>query len=218
MQARVLNEVLFHGGGDGAHIADVLHHGGQRDGHHHGDGRSKQGSVHITGQAEHGVRPGKGQADPGSFGYGGKVHLAAQRAYQIGTHNAQQNRDDLQHALAPDVEHHHNQHRQHGNPPVVGTVVHGAVGQGDTNADDNGAGYHRREVAHDLPGAKEAEQLGNDHIQQPGASHAHAGVGNPVRARAAVNHQTLHGRVTTQEGEGGTQERRNLSLGNQMEQ
>ena len=37
VQAGLLNEVLPHGGGDGGHVADVLHHGGQGDGGHHQD-------------------------------------------------------------------------------------------------------------------------------------------------------------------------------------
>ena len=38
VQAGVLDEVLANGGGDGGHIADVLHHGGNGDGGHHQDG------------------------------------------------------------------------------------------------------------------------------------------------------------------------------------
>ena len=147
-----------------------------------------------------------------------EVHLTAQSRHQIGADHAQQDGDDLEHALAPDIEHNHDGHSQNGDPPVGRAVVHGAVRQRDADADDDGAGHDRREVTHDLIGAKGLEQHGHDHVQQTRARNADARIGNPVCACAAVFHQFLYRSVAAQECEGGTQERGHLPLGQQVEQ
>ena len=113
VEAGVLEVVALTGGGDGAHVADVLHHGGQGQGHDGHRGGEQQTGVQVGAaeQAEEGVFKLEGQADPGGIGQGlelGGVHGVhagdlADDSHTVGAYHTQQDGDDLHHALAPDV-------------------------------------------------------------------------------------------------------------------
>src|SRR5699024_10205528 len=115
------------GGGDGAHIADVLHHGGQRQRHDGDGGGNQHGGVQVGPgkEAEDRVAPLEGQAEKVGLLDGGEVHIAADGGNQIRGHHAQQDGDDLNHALAEDVGGDHDQDGDQGDPPVGAAVVDG---------------------------------------------------------------------------------------------
>ena len=149
VQAGILDEVLAGGGGDGGHVTDVLHHGGD------GDGRHDQDRGHIElGQDE------LLQTHEVSAGHLGEVHLAGDQRHDVRAHHAQQNGDDLDHALTPDVGDDDDGDSHQSQPPAGGGVGHGGAGQVQTDEDDDGSGHDGREVAHDLLGTHQLEQQG----------------------------------------------------------
>ena len=194
MQAGILDEVLAGGGGDGGDVADVLHHGGDGDGGHHQDGGNvKLGDDEFL------------QAHKVGDGDLREVHLMEDQRHDVAAHHTQQDGDDLDHALAPDI----------------GGVGHGGAGQVQTDEDDDGAGDDGGEEPHDLLGAHQLEQQGQHQIQQTRDHHAAQCVGQLLLAGhggelAAV--QIGYRLETAQKGEGGAQEGRDLELGADVEQ
>ena len=225
VQAGVLKEVALSGGGDGGHIADVLHHGGQGDGGHDQNG----GHVEL-GQLE------GGQAHQTGLGHGGEIHQGLGGAVSthnshaagihnkggnIGDHHAHEDGDDLEHAAAPDVEHDDGGQGDEGQGPAAGGVVHSRGGQGQADAHDDGAGDHGGQKAHDLLHARQLDDQGQDQVQQTGHHNAAAGVAQLILGvhggvDAAV--QIGHGGKAAQKGEGGAQEGGHLELRAHMEE
>ena len=204
MQAGLLDEVLPHGGGDGGHVADVLHHGGDGDGGHDQDG----GKVKL-GQDE-GL-----DAHRAGGGHPGEIHLSGGQGHGVGRQHPQQDGDDLHHALAPDVGCHDDGDGQQGQPPVGGSVVDGAGGQGQADEDDDGAGDHRGQEAHDLVDAHCLNQPGQGQVEQAGHHNAAQGVGQlllPGHPGVNAGVQLGHGGEAAQIGEGGAQEGGHLEL------
>ena len=210
MQAGILDEVLAGSGGDGGNIADVLHHGGDGDGRHHKDGSDiKLGNHKVL------------QAHQLGFVHSGEVHLAEDQRHDVADHHAQQDGDDLDHALAPDVGHDNDHDGHQCQPPVGGRVIDGGTGQVQTDQDDDGAGDDGREEPHDLLGAHQLEQQGQHQIQQSGHHNAAQCVGQLLLAGHVgelTDVQLRHSLKAAQEGKGGTQESRHLKLCAQMEQ
>ena len=120
------------------------------------------------------------KTNPGGLRHMLNQGCASGRIHNHGEHIAcyytQQNGDDFQHSLAPDVEddNHKDGHQRH--QPVVATVVNGALRQGQANGNDNGAGDNGREVTHDLLCAEDLEQQSQHKIQKSGASDTKAGI------------------------------------------
>ena len=210
MQAGVSDEVLAGGGGDGGHVADVLHHGGDGDGGHHQDG----GQVKLC-QDEVLQAHEVGAADLG------EVHLSGDQGHDVAAYHTQQDGDDLDHALAPDVGHHDDGDGHQSQPPAGGGVGDGGAGQVQADEDDDGSGDDGGEEAHDLLGTHQLEQQGQDQIQGAGHHNAAQGVGQLFLAAHAgelAHIQAGHRLKAAQEGEGGAQEGGNLQLGAQVEQ
>ena len=218
MQAGVSHVILFHGGGNGADVADVLHDSRQRDGSDGDNGGQQHTAVKILAEdGEGGVAPDHGQADPiglghglGNVGTGGGIH---DHGEQVGAENAQQNGNDLHHALAPDVADHDDQDRDQRDPPVAAAVIDGGTGQRQADADDDGAGDDGREEAHDFLRAEELEEERQNQIYKTRHGNAEAGVGQR-NVLSGSGDQT----VSTQKREGGAQECGNLPSGDQVEQ
>ena len=221
MQAGVSHEILAHGGGDGADVAHMLHHGCQRDGHDGDNRRHQQATVEILAEdGEHGLVPGDGQAHPvglphqlNKLGPGVGIHNHGE---DIGGHHAQEDGDDFNHALAEDVGHNHNHNGHQCNPPVIGAVIYSGVCQSQADADDDGAGDDGREIAHDLLCAEGLEQGCQHQVDKTGTGHAEACIGQGVEPVLAG--QAANGRIAADKGEGGAQEGGHLPAGNQMEQ
>lgn len=228
VQAGVGHIILAHGGGNGAHIADMLHHGRQGNGRDGDDGGEQLAAVKALAEnGEHGALPNHRQADPVRLGHfgdqivpGGGVH---DHRHGVGGQNTQQNGDDLHHALAPDIAHHDHQNGDHSHAPVGGAAADGGAGQGQADGDDHRAGDDGREEFHDLIGAEKLEQQGQHQVQQTGDRHAEAGVGQHGRVgdrgfARAVFQPRGDRQIAAQEGEGGAQEGGDLPAGDQMEQ
>ena len=202
----------------------MLHHGGNGDGSHDKDGgqvklgddkglNAHQLSTHHTGVVDEGDDVAGGVQGGGPQGVGDKGH-------HIGPHHAQQDGDDLDHALAPDIGHHDDGHGHDGQPPAGGGVGHGGGGQVQADEDDDGAGDHGGQEAHDLLHTHQLDDTGQNHIQQAGHHNTAQGVlelfgGGHVGVLASG--QFTDGLEAAQEGEGGAQEGGHLQLGTQVE-
>ena len=210
METGILDEVLLHRGGDGGHIADVFHHGGQSDGGH------DQDRCHVELGQDEGL-----EAHHLCRGHPGEVHLLRGQSRRIGHQHAQEDGDDLDHALAPDVGGDDDGHSQDGQPPVGGGVIDGAGGQGQPDQDDDRAGDHRREEAHHLVYPHQLDQPGQGQIQQAGHHDPAQGVRQllfPGHAGVDAGVQLCHGGESAQVGEGGAQEGGDPQLGAYMEE
>ena len=232
VQAGIFNEVLAHRGGDGRHVADVLHHGGNGDGCHHQNGRDVElgdtageigdegleaqdlGAGHA-GEVQHGAGSAGGGIgdDRGAAGIGDHRH-------QIRAYNAQQDGNDLDHATAPDVCHHDDGHGHQGQPPAGRGVGDSGGGQVQSDEDDDGAGDHRRQEMHHPMHTYHFNDAGQHHIQKPRYHDAAAGVLELFRAvHTGVNSAVhgAHGGKTAQERKGRAQERRDPQLRAEVE-
>ena len=210
MQAGVGDEVVAGGGGDGGHVADVLHHRGDGDGRHDEDG----GDVEL--------RDGDGlEADDACLMHGGEIHLTGDEGDNVADHDAEEDGDDLDHALAPDVGGDDDRDGDQREPPVGAGVADGAAREVEADHDDHGAGDDGREVAHDLPSAEHLKEQRQHEVQQARDHDAAEGVGELVVGR--------HGRVfagvevrdrgeAAEVSEGRAEEGGDLHLGADVEQ
>ena len=226
VQARVFDVVAVAGGGDRGHVADVLDHGGeaQRDDGDHGG--QKQVAVEIIAheQADDGALHVDGQRDPFCFRNVFDNILTDSRidddGQHIGADDAEEDRDDLDHALAPDVAGDDDGDGHDGDPPVLGAVVDGGGGQIQADGDDDRARDDRREEAHDLARAERFEQGREDDIHQARAQNAEAGVGEHLKVGLILEFAEHRGnsRVAAEERERGTEERGDFAAGDEVEQ
>ena len=207
MQARVSDEVAIAGGGNGGDVTDVLDHGGKRQ-RNDGDHRGQQHvavEVVTAEQTENGRFQVDGQREP--LGLSDILHErsahsgVSDHGDHIRADDAQQDGNDFDHALAPDVGGDNDDDGDQRDPPVVGAVVDGGGRQVQADGDDDGAGDDGREEAHDLAGAEDLEQGGKNDIHKTGAGHAEAGVGQKLGVGGgAVDHRG-DGEVAAEEGE-----------------
>ena len=231
VQAGVFDEVLAHGGGDGGHIADVLHHGGDGDGGHDQDGGQVKLGHRAAEVGEEGLEAqdaGVGQAGEVHQGHniarriqGGGAQGVGDDGHDVRAHHAQQDGDDLDHAAAPDVGHDDDGHGHQGQPPAGLGVIDGGGGQVQADEDDDGAGDHRGQEAHDLAHAHGLDNGGQDDVQQAGHHDAAAGVLELFRGGHVgvfAGGQVGHRLKAAQEGEGGAQEGGHLHLGAHVEE
>ena len=219
MQAGVDKVIALAGGGDGAHIADMLNHGGKAQGHNCQQRGGQQRAVDLAGgeEAEHGAVPVDGKSEPlgggnggGNIGAGGRINDDSE---DIGHHYAQQDGDDLDHALAVHVGADDHDDGDNGDEPVGGAVGNCGGAEVQADGDDDGAGDDGREKAHDLLDAVGLEERGKDGIHDADAGDAAAGIDQQVSLAVGGD-----GGIARDEGEGGAQERRDLLLGDQVEQ
>ena len=227
MEAGVDHEVLAAGGGDGADVADVLDHGGQRQRHDRQHGGPEDAAVDRAGEeVEHAVFPEDRQAEPlgaaDGSGDGGALRGINDECEDVRAEHAEQDRDDLSHALAPHVEADDDQDRDDGDEPVGTAVGDGGRGECQADGDDDRAGDDRREVAHDFLDAEDLEQCRQDDVHQARDGDAEAGVCQQVvvvnGGAVGVRADGAHGVVAADEGERAAEEGRDLTLGQQVEQ
>ena len=227
VEAGVDHEVLAAGGGDGADIADVLDHGGKGQGHDRQHGGPEDAAVDRAGEeVEHAVFPEDRQAEPlgtaDGSGDGGALRGINDECEDVRAEHAEQDRDDLGHALAPHVEADDDQDRDDGDEPVGTAVGDGGRGQRQADGDDDRAGDDRREVAHDFLDAEDLEQCRQDDVHQARDGDAEAGVCQQVvvvnGGAVGVRADGAHGVVAADEGERAAEEGRDLTLGQQVEQ
>ena len=192
----------------------MLHHGGQGDGHDGQDG----GDVKLG----HGAGA-EGNTEPVGRSDGGEVHPTHDQGRHIGDHHTDQDGQDLDHALAPDVADHHGAQGDQGQQPVGRAVLDGGGGQDQADGNDDGAGNHRREEPHDPAHAEGGDQAAHDQVQQAGRHHAAAGVGQHLgvgdgQVAAFICQHGGHNAEAAQKRKGRAQERGHLAAGDKVEQ
>ena len=125
---------------------------------------------------ESGIFPLEGKAHPGSVLDGSEVTKAEAGSYQIGAQHAQEDGDNLDHLLTPDVADDDDHNGQDGDPPVLVAVADGAAGERKADGDDDGTRHDGREETHHLPGAVSGEQTRQDEINYACREYSDAGI------------------------------------------
>ena len=227
MQSGVSNIVLTDGGGYRTDIADMLDHGrqGQR---HDGEYCAQEHAgvnIHIE-QVEYAVFPHDGQADNlglrdlfRNSSAGGGVY---EHGDEVGAEHAEEDGDDLGHALAPDVEADDDDDGRCGYDPVFVAVVDSRGGQDKADGNDDGACDYRGEELHDLFYAECLEQRRQDDIHKSCAGDAEACVNEEVviiyGVTGCVCTDGADRIVAADEGKGRAEKCGNLALCQHVEQ
>ena len=166
MQTGILDKVPAHCGGNGGYIADMLHHGSQRDGHD-GNQRSNQHlPVPVAQDREYRLIPVDGQPHPLGVLKRCKVYPSQHCRQQIGTHHTNDNGNDLDHTFSPDITDDHQQNGCEGDEPVGSAAVNSGRGQRQADGNDNGSGDDGREELHHPARAKKFNQQRQQQIQK----------------------------------------------------
>ena len=208
MQARVFDEVLAGGGGDGGDVADVLHHGRDGDRGHDQDGRDVEfGDDELL------------ETKEACFTHTREVDLTGDDRDDVGADDAEQDGDDLDHALAPDVGDHDDGHSDEGEPPAGGGIIDGGAGEVQADHDDHRARDDGREVTHDLFRAEHLEEECEHEVEETCDHDAAERVGE---LRFGIEtfvggHRRDRGEAA-EVGERGAEERGDLELGAHVEQ
>ena len=209
------------GSADGGDIADVLHHGSQCDGDD-GEQRADELRAAVNGKQAHSLLV-QGDAQPSGLGDLLEVHCAGDQCHCVGDQHTDEDGQDLDHALAPDVAHDDGAQCHKSQQPVCLTVGDGRGSKDQADRDDDGAGDHRREELHDAADAKGGDQQAGHQIDQTGERDGsagvgqHLGVGNSQVAVGISQHGGNNGEAT-QIRKGGTKECRHLLFGDEVEQ
>ena len=202
----------------------MLHHGGKAQGHDGDDGGEQQVPVHIPPGEEaedrlvHLHRQGKESGLADVFHESRPDLRVKGHRQQVGARHAQEDGEDLHHAPAPDVGRHDDENGGDGDPPAAGAVIDGRGGEVQADGDDDGSCDDGREEAHDPLHPEGPDESRQHRVDKAGAGHAEAGVGQQLRVGDAAVDQRGDGGVAAQEGEGGAQEGRDLSAGDEVEE
>ena len=221
VQAGVIDIVVADGGADGGDIAHMLHHGCQRNGDD-GEHCADELRAAVDGKQAHGL-PVQRDAHPCSLRNALEVHCTGHQCHCIGHQHTDEDGQDLDHALAPDVADDDRAQCHEGQQPVCLTVIDGRGGQDQADRNDNGASDHRREEFHDAADAKGGDQQAGHQIHQTGKCDGctgvgqHLGVGNGQVAIGISQHGSHDGKAA-QIRKGGAEECRHLLFGNEVEQ
>ena len=156
----------------------------------------------------------EGDAEPGCLADGLEVNGAGQQSNRVGNQHTDEDGQNLNHALAPDVADNDGGQCHNGQQPVGLAVGDGAGGQNQADGNDDGAGDNGGEELHHLADAECGNQQAEHHVDQTGKRHSRAGVGQVLRVGAAVGHDGKAAQV----GKAGAQECRDLALAQEVEQ
>ena len=175
----------------------MLHHCRERDGHDSHDAREKKPRVEIAAgeNREYRVLIADREAYPGSCRYLTEIDQSCHCRAEIGADDAEQDRDDLDHSLAPDIADHNDNDRDKGYPPAGLDIIDRRRSKVKSDRDNDGTGNYRREVLHYLAGAVRFEERGENKVKQACACNAEAGVGQKFAGRA-VRSKRSDSRVT----------------------
>ena len=209
------------GGADGGDIAHMLHHGSQCDGDDGKQRADKLGAA-VDGKQAHG-RLMQRDAEPACLGNAGKIDGTRHQRNGIGHQHTNEDGQNFDHALAPDVADNDRAQCHKGQQPVGLAVVDGRGSQDQADGNDDGARDHRREEPHNAADAKGGDEQADDQIEQAGERHAcagirqHPGVGHGQVA-VCIRQHGCHNGEATQIGERRTQERGHFLFGDEVEQ
>lgn len=126
VQAGVRQEVALAGRADRRDVADMLHHGGQRDRDH------DQNGAYVK------LRKGERRdTDKVRRRQGGEVNMPGDQRHKIGSDDTKQDRDDFDHAAAKDVCHKDHDDRDDCQQPVAARVVDRVRSEDQADEDDD---------------------------------------------------------------------------------
>ena len=221
VQAGVIDIVVADGSADGGDIAHMLHHGSQCDGDD-GEQSADEFRAAVDGEQTHGLLV-QGDAEPCRVGDLLEVHGTGDQSHRVGHQHTDQDGQDLDHALTPDVADNDHAQRHKGQQPVGLAVFDGRGSQDQTDGDDDGAGDHRGEEPHDAADAEGGDQQAGHQVHQAGEGNGGAGVGQHLgvdhgQVAVSVCQHGGHDGKAAQVSKGGAQESRDLLFGDQMEQ
>ena len=221
VQARVLDEIVPGRGGNSTDISDMLHHGSQGNRSHDEDGRQVE-LAQLERLNRHIFRTGDFSEiqDGAAVGvrHAGRIE---DQGENIGNHDTHQDGDDLEHALAPDIEDDDDREGNQGQEPVRRSIVHCGRRQGKADADDDGAGDDGWQETHDPADAHQLDDQGQDQVHEAGHDDAAAGIGKLLSHGHILVDARIKGsdgRKAPEEGEGRAEEGRDLSLRNKMKE
>ena len=218
MQAGLFQEVLVGRGGNRADVADVLDHRSQGNGDDGDDGAQHEVPVGILEDGEHRVFHLEGETEPSRVFDAAPIDFPDAGGENIGDHHTQEDGDNLDHFLAPDVADDDGEDGDERNPPVVNATVDGHAGEVQTDGDDDGAGDDGREKSHHLAGAESGDKSREDEVHQAGEENTQASVGEGGgNGQSGGDTHFFDSGISAEEGEGGAEEGRNFPFGHEME-
>ena len=119
MQAGIGDVVAVGCRADSGDVTDMLDHSRKSKRHDRDDRRDSKARVKARPEdPEDRVIPLDGKTDPGSLLYGSKVNLSNGNRDKIGDDDADEDGDDLNHSLSPDVADNDNRNRDDGYEPI----------------------------------------------------------------------------------------------------
>ena len=201
----LLKEILADGRGDRRHIADMLHHGSDRDRCHDQDRGDIELADEEIRQSEPWCSSGLCEVDDCASVRIGHACSMHQKGCSIGEHDTHQDRDDAEHALAPDIENDDHRQRDAGKEPVMLRIGDCRFCEGESDADDDRPGHDRGKKTHDLLYADEPDDQRENKVKKTRDDDSSAGVGKflPVgHIRESSRIQIRYGRKASEESEG----------------
>ena len=201
----------------------MLHHCGKgdwNDGDYSGD---HELPVHVTGEeeAEYSVLSLEWKAEPSGSCY--LLHYSCPDSWihdesqNIGGDHTDKDRNDLDHALSPDVADDDHSNCEDGYKPVGGTVVDGGRSKVKSDGDDDRSCHNWWEELHHVLASPYLADKSQDKIHETGACYTDAGIDQ----RYSICHadgasSCLYSCISTKEGKGGSKEYWNLASCNQV--
>ena len=167
--------------------------------------------------AEHHTLFGDGQTDPVRLNDGLEINSADTNGNDIGNNNAHQNRNDLEHAPAPDIADDDNGKRHDGKKPVLLAVIHRGTGKAKTDGNNNRAGYNGREKAHNFFYRENGKERSKNKINKASKHNAEICIRQHFRVWGAVRQQRRNSGIAAEESKGRAEKRGNFKFGYQME-
>ena len=150
-----------------------------------------------------------GKTNPSSLADRREGNSTHDDSNDVGNDQGDQNRNDLDHALAPGVADDDYENRNNAQHPVGEQVVNSGAGKVNTDEDDQRAADRRGEQLHNSLGTQNLDQDSENYIQTASSNYAAGRILFAVLGDNSLIH--------AQESKGGTQEYGNLALGDEVE-
>ncbi len=219
VEAWVREEVALDGGANRGNIADVFHHGGGGERRDDEDGADDAADI-IAGvgeDREDRFVPMEWETDPRCRGNMREVDRRApacdvtiKECREVARKDANQNRDNFDHALAKDGGEDDRDDAGDGDRPAGRGAIDRDRRKDEADADDDWACHDGREEAHDTLDADCLHDRGKNHIDETRDNDANGGVGEEVRLRevfpACLTFHRRQSKVAREERKGRTKE------------
>ena len=187
----------------------MLHHCSKGDWYDCNDGREEEAPVYVAAekQTEYCILHLEWKAEPccacNLFNYSHSCAWIHHKSDDIGSNDSDEDRNDLYHALSPDVADDDNYDCNKGHKPVCSTVVDGGRSQVETDGDDDWSCYYRWEELHDILTSVDFADQSKDKVQKTCTSDSYTGIykGNGF-CISQSDTCCLYSCISTQESEG----------------